>query len=190
MSPFRPPHPCNYHGCRALVLTRYCERHALAPTGVLTVVCGPPCAGKSTYAESLALPILDWDVFYARAAGVPVHIRAPDDTAVRAAVERAFREAMIHASAQRIPTAVIRTAPKRQARDYFREQFEARVVVCETSAQECLARLHRTRPEASWRMCEDVIREWWATYTRSAHDEVIGSPGGWLSRADRPGVAA
>jgi len=80
---------------------------------------------------------------------------------------------------------VVRTAPRRQTRDYYRDHFDARVVVCETSAGDCLERLHRTRPASSWRMCEDVIREWWASYTMSDRDEILG-----VRRGFAPSVVA
>jgi hypothetical protein len=73
----------------------------LRGAGVLTVVTGPPCAGKSTYVRAASAPgdiVVDLDVIASALSGVdpdahdhPRHVRVVAIAATSAAIARALR---------------------------------------------------------------------------------------------------
>jgi shikimate kinase len=145
----------------------------------LTVLCGPPCSGKTTLAGTMDLPVLDWDEFYARITRLPLHARAAYDGVVAPQVETAFRAAIDHAIGAHVPTVIIRAAPLRRQREDFRERCDARVVVLEVAARECVRRLRQCshRPRETWRATEEAIRSWWTRYQPSPLDTVMDECG-------------
>lgn len=139
----------------------------------VTVFAGPPCAGKSTRARELGVPVLDWDDWYAARTGRPLHLREPADPAIASQVERQFQAAIATAAAAGRDAAVIRAAPERWHRGMLRRLYRARVIVLEVPIEECLRRLAASaRPAAVHAATERAIRDWWARYEPSPHDIV------------------
>lgn len=140
----------------------------------ITVVCGPPCSGKSTWARASGLSVLDWDEWYAEATGRPIHLRVTADRAIGREVEIRFQDAITRAHLSDTPTAVVRAAAARRQRGMFRRLYGARVIVLEVPRVECIRRLHASsRPREVWPATEAAIVDWWDAYEPSPRDEVI-----------------
>jgi predicted kinase len=135
----------------------------------LTIVCGPPCSGKTTYVRQHAKPqdpILDWDQVWAEVTGRPEHDRIPDRELV-AATERVFRARMDALQ----DGWIIRTLPNKKDRAIMRRLKQAKTVVLLPSEAECMRRL-----AASDRVTKDYggIRRWFAEYRPSSSaDEIV-----------------
>lgn len=131
---------------------------------MITIVAGPPCAGKSTYVADQAEPgdeVLDWDVIFAEVAQRPIHDRdVPDREAVEAETEQRFRARLAAMSRGW----VIRCAPKRQHRAIMRRTKRARSVVLAVPLQECLRRLDQDVTRSDREADASAIRRWWAEY--------------------------
>jgi len=136
-----------------------------------TIVAGPPLSGKTTYAQGTGLPYLDWDEMYAEVSGMPLHVRAPNDQAIRSRVHHRFREAVrasLHSD-----TVIVRGAPLRSERDMFRLTKGVSVVVLVVPYEECVRRLQASRrPRSVMAATRDAIRQWWLAYQPSPHDVV------------------
>jgi shikimate kinase len=140
----------------------------------LTLVCGPPCAGKTTWANATGERVLDWDHVYSQVSGLPVHKRYVDDPRISRDVESRFRLLFDANVATGAPLVVIRGAPERWQRGMYRRIHQARVVVLEVPVEECVRRLHASqRPLDVIAATEAGIRGWWARYQPSPRDELV-----------------
>lgn len=133
---------------------------------MLTVVIGPPCAGKSTYIRrmsSVGDVLVDYDAL-ARALGSPHEHDAP-----RAVADVAFharKAAIDRCLARGHPAFVIHSNPTpAQIRAY--RDAQARLVLLDPGQDECLARAERDArpPETAER-----IRQWYASPPNLAAD--------------------
>jgi predicted kinase len=132
------------------------------------LVCGPPAAGKSTWAAQQARPgdqVVDFDQL-CRVLGSrshhdhPAHVRA-----VAKSMRRSLEEAAVARPGR---TFVIRSLADPADRAAVAERLGARVVMLATPADEAIARAHADdRPE--W--TERAIRSWWDRYQPSPIDE-------------------
>lgn len=136
--------------------------------GQITLVCGPPGSGKSTYVSdhaSLGDLIVDVDLLWKALAGMawrerPFHLLHY----VLAARDGVVRE--LQSTTRSNPTAwVIGCLPKKKERMELARQLSATVVMLDVPKLECLRRIKgdsRKGPQA-W---EQLIAEWWETYER------------------------
>jgi predicted kinase len=139
----------------------------------VTLVAGPPCAGKSTYAGVRGHPVLDWDAIYAEWAGLPMHVHAHNHEVISARVEQLFQQQLKDAWHAHTPIVVIRAAPERWHRGMYRRLYSASVVVLAVAEAECVRRLHASqRPKEAWERTEAEIRAWWHRYEPSGNDVV------------------
>lgn len=128
--------------------------------GVMNVIVGPPCAGKSTYARAHAEPgevVVDYDAL-AMALGAETSHGTSGD--VRSAAFEA-RDAVIEFLLTRGTTGdswVIHTSPSSEKVDRY-ESAGARFVLLDPGQDECLA-----RAEAEERPSQvvDAIHDWYA----------------------------
>lgn len=146
------------------------------PGSRITLVAGPPCAGKTTYVDQhkgYDDVVLDYDVMFAEVSGAAMYDHPP---AFRDAAAEAFRAAL--QDLRRLPPHrrawIIRNAPRKQHRATIRSIHDADSVVLAVSAETCLARLMAsTRPANVKAEQAGAIARWWADYEPSARDLVI-----------------
>lgn len=133
---------------------------------MLTVICGPPCAGKSTYARAHARVgdvVVDYDAL-ARALGSD---RAHEAPVAVADVAYAARDAAIsRLLAKGWPGWVIHSSPSAAQAVAYRDAG-ARVVLVDPGIDECLRRCDADRRPAGTR---ERIERWYAEPPDIAHD--------------------
>jgi predicted kinase len=132
----------------------------------VTLVCGPPASGKTTYIAQHAAPgdiVIDFDV-YLKQIGAKKWTTDPD------AVRKAFRirDAYLRAleTARSGRAWVIAMAPSARERKAWAEALgDLRVVLLDVPAETCAARLGQDadRAHAKARMLA-AIRSWWLDY--------------------------
>ena len=140
---------------------------AIAP---VTLVCGPPGSGKTTYVRQHMYPddlVLDLDALCAALSGCQLH-HAPVSILSFACEAR---DAILRRleSASRVRHAwVIACLPDASDRRAVAARLHASVLVCDVPAAECVARLaaDATRPPGS--SLEAAVRDWWDAYTPDA----------------------
>ena len=117
----------------------------------VTVVCGPPGAGKTTYVTEHAEPgdlIIDFDPLYVALSGQPKYSKPQDILpfvveARDAVIERLrTRSNVSHAW-------LIAMAPRKEERRAY-EQDGAEIVVMATPAEECLRRIELAPGRENW----------------------------------------
>jgi predicted kinase len=134
---------------------------------MVTLLCGPPCSGKSTLAKRLAKPgdvVLDFD-------DICVELGSRDQwahsQAVRHQAEAVMRTRMLVLGQSKANGYVIRTAPIASQREELAHLLGAGAVwVLDPGYAECVRRA-RTRPRGT----VQAIRRWYARYTPSTVDE-------------------
>jgi 5-methylcytosine-specific restriction endonuclease McrA len=145
----------------------------------LTIVCGPPAAGKNWYVAERASHfdlIIDLDQIVSTFTGIASHTWDRSrwlDLAIRK------RNAMLGDLSKRAawPAAwLLLTEPSAQHRQWWATTMDPKaIVVIEASEDTCMANaamdadrdLHHTRL---------MVRRWWSEYTRRAHDQVVRVP--------------
>lgn len=154
----------------------------LRPSRVpVTIVCGPPASGKSTYTRVNAAEgdtIIDFDDFLRAVGGLPWDV---NQMKVKAAFNlRNEALAALSANPPRRAWFIV-SAPHKEEREAWLRALGPRAtcVVLTTNAETCKARIAADpeREHARTKMCATVDR-WWATYAASC--------GGTESRKDEP----
>ncbi len=130
---------------------------------MITIVAGPPCAGKSTYIRERAKPgdvIIDLDplsraltVGYDDGHMVPDYLGHIAVGARNGAVRRAVR---LREAAKGVAVWIIHTAPKPADLASYR-LWKAEVVVIDPGKDVCLERAARLRPQVT-----QVIEDWYS----------------------------
>jgi hypothetical protein len=146
-------------------------RETFAKPSNVTLVAGPPCAGKNTYVRQHAKPgdlIVDFDAIITALGGAGDHdqpdlLRPYAFDARDAVVERLFtRRSPLRAAW------IILSAPKAADRDRYRARG-AHVVLLLPDEDTCAARAQAERPP-EWSV---YVRNWFAAYEPDAADEVL-----------------
>lgn len=136
----------------------------------VTVVCGPPGSGKTTYVRERAEHgdlIVDLDAIYAALSGLdpydkpdallPFVLTARDAIIARLAQHSDVRHAWL-----------ITSGADATQRDQFAHQLGASVVVLDVDAAECLRRIEADPDRQGKRPWARLVREWWETYRRTS----------------------
>lgn len=128
----------------------------------VTLVAGPPCAGKNTYVREQAQPgdvIVDYDEIMVRLSGQPLHHH--DEAHIETALaERDRAISQLLASGRR--GWIIASAPTSRQR----HQYGTQVVVVLPSQAEAIRRCRDERPDG-W---ERFVREWYQRYETDERD--------------------
>lgn len=142
---------------------------------MITVVCGPPGSGKTTYVKKQMRwgdLIVDLDTILAAISGLDVYEKP--ETLLSLSLD--VKDFLIERS-RRGPFAnawIISGAPKIRERDKYRFQLNAKIVVLETSYFECWRRIandpRRKQKAQQW---EPLIKKWWDNYERCEADTII-----------------
>ena len=116
----------------------------------VVVLCGPPCAGKTTLAHQLARPgdtVLDYDPI-ARECGSPAHWLHPEPYRTMAEQELQYRLHSAYLTAGEGTAWLLRTAPRPTSRASLATTWQATVYVLDPGERECRprARAQGSRP--------------------------------------------
>ena len=141
----------------------------------VTVVCGPPASGKSTYVEEHKGDgdlVIDLDVIASRLAGTGLHSWGSKWVG-EALRQRNEMLAFLHRQeAFKWKRAwVVVAEPEAAKRQWWVDKLGAsRIVVVETPADTCEARMMVDEDRA---MRAGNARQWWTAYTRRNGDEIV-----------------
>lgn len=133
---------------------------------MITVVSGPPCAGKSFYIRETALPgdiVVDMDVIASALVvdDIETHDYSDEVRAVaRSARKAAVREALRVGQVSRRNVWIVHTRPSPEWLRIYRS-VNARVKVINPGRDVCLSRLAE-RPKGQHVRTKRVIDEWYA----------------------------
>lgn len=141
----------------------------------VTLVCGPPASGKSTYVEKHKGPddlVVDLDIIASQMAGTSLHswgfkwlggaVRKRNEMLANLHKEEAKRHPMAW---------LIATEPKAEDRQWWVDRLGVSgVVVIETNAATCEARMVTDADRSS--RCGNA-HAWWSNYTRRNGDERV-----------------
>lgn len=155
------------------------ERRGRHGATAVTVVAGPPAAGKSTYVHENAQPgdlVVDYDAIYAALSGQPTHVR-PDD--LRGLVLDA-RDAVLSrleiANGEVARAWIIHAAPLAEQRASLRARFDAEIVLLLPDRRTCEQRLRDRERAGAGDGWLAVLDQWFRTYEPSPSDRVIRDP--------------
>lgn len=147
----------------------------------LTIVCGPPASGKSTYVQHHAKDsdaVFDLDNIAMETFGFPVRYI---DTKQRMDCLRVRNDRMgklMRASGREIANAawLIVAEPKAERRQWWVNQLKPKqIIVLAVSRDECIARAIKDEATRKWRGQEAAasIKQWWADYRPRQGDIVV-----------------
>lgn len=152
----------------------YCS---LRPTWIrkpnipVTVVCGAPASGKSTYVAASKKKgdhIIDLDAIASKLAGSTEHTWSFD--VLNKAIQQRNKMLDALADASHAKAWFIVCEPSAAHRGWWRDQLNAKTVVIETPAHVCEQRIAADKERA--RQIGNA-EGWWQIYSRSPLDEVI-----------------
>lgn len=142
----------------------------------LTIVCGPPCSGKSHYVAERAGPhdlVIDLDQIASALSGEPLH-RWSRDRWLGAAVRK--RNSLLGSLARRSaewPAAwFIVSEPRAEHRAWWDRKLKPRrIVVLEVPMATCMARA--AADDRQLDATRAVVASWWTAYSVRAGDERV-----------------
>ncbi|MCC5580604.1 hypothetical protein IMZ11_33800 [Microtetraspora sp. AC03309] len=141
------------------------------PRGTVTLVCGPPCAGKNTYVDQHRRPgdlVLDFDALITALGGAGDHT-VPEQLKPYAYDARdAVLERLLNRPTPVRAAWIILCAPTAAERRRYRAQG-ARVVLLNTDQATCLERAAAHRPPEF----AGHVLEWFDTYEPGQADEIV-----------------
>lgn len=142
-----------------------------SPNVPVTVVCGAPASGKSSYVRSKKKPgdmVIDLDAIASKLDGSTEHAWSFD--VLNKAIQKRNKMLDALADASHTKAWFIVCEPSAAHRGWWRDKLKARTVVIETPAHVCEQRIAADK---------ERIRQignadgWWQLYSRSPLDEVI-----------------
>lgn len=141
----------------------------------VTLVCGPPASGKSTYVERHKQPtdlVIDLDVIASEMAGTTLHAWSFKWLGGAVRKRNEILASLHKPEAKRYRMAwLIATEPRAEDRQWWVDRLGvSRVAVIETDAATCESRMV-TDPERSSRC--GAASTWWTNYTRRHGDECV-----------------
>lgn len=175
MSPFKPGTPCARGTCPEVVDGHYCDEHQREAGSRVTVVCGPPGAGKTTYVERQRQrgdAVVDFDHLYS-ALTLGALFRRDKRVANTVFEVREFLLDHIWTDGDLNGAWVTATAPRRKDRDRFHDRG-ANVLMIDIDQDECEERIRQDdRRSDQVEHHLSVMREWYRLYERHPKDTLI-----------------
>lgn len=134
---------------------------------LLTIVCGPPGSGKTTYVHEHAAVgdiVIDLDAITSELSGMPWY-QAGDSWLYPALAERNRRLQQLANETGRRAWFIV-TAARPGVRQWWRKKLQPKqVVVIETPLAVCVQRLQRDeRRQDKWQRYQAVAAKWWIDY--------------------------
>jgi len=139
---------------------------------MLTLICGPPASGKTTYIKERTRPgdcILDIDKLYEALSGLEIYDKP--DILLRT-VFAAHNAALLQAIQQGITVWCITSGATKIKRDRaccgVRPQ---KVIILDLPVMECIKRvMHDPRRKDQLPLWEKIIRQWWQEYKKETNN--------------------
>lgn len=142
----------------------------------LTIVCGPPASGKSTYIRDRAGPndlIIDIDIIASEMAGTATHGWDRDQWLNAAIYRRNDIIGQLSRPSDWSAAWLIVGEPKAKWRQWWATKLKPKaIIVIETPEIECIRRV-KADPLRPWRGNSDGITRWWFDYDRRRGDIII-----------------
>jgi hypothetical protein len=135
----------------------------LRPSAIpLTIVAGPPGAGKTTYAQQIADRVIDLDLIVAGLAG---EMYPEDRRYLPAALERRNSALMGLARATKGEAAFVICAPSFVERRWWKESLGGKVIVLDTALDVCIRRIEADERRLDRGAHIARARRWWRDYS-------------------------
>ncbi len=132
------------------------------------LICGPPGAGKTTYALKHMSPgdvIIDWDLLFVAVSGQPLH----HNEACLNELVSDLRDILIESVPEHGYPGVRNVwvtlcAAKKETRDYWRDIKGAKVILLKERISTCLARLAEDPTRHDWEKWKPDVERWWKEF--------------------------
>lgn len=151
----------------------------LRPSNIpLTIVTGPPGAGKSTYVEQAAGPndlVLDLDRFRALVVERDPHLQWDDGSLYKAAMrERNLVLRQLARDKEHDRAWFIVSAPKATDRQWWQDTLKPdKIILLEVEPGECERRIRQSRTGDRMERSIKGAYEWWEQYAHRSTDVII-----------------
>lgn len=146
------------------------------PSIPVTVVCGPPGSGKTTYVRENATDgdiIIDLDEIKSRLSGLPWY-QAGDKWLKPAIAERNCMIGDLANARPGVKAWLIVSGQRMSTRRHWRDSLCAEVVMLETAPEVCIQRIKNDpRRVYKWEKYEEIINKWYRSYVADFADNVI-----------------
>lgn len=141
----------------------------------LTIVCGPVCAGKTTWVRQQAQPddvVIDLDEIRAKRLNRPISHGCSEGLSAALNARNRRIKALAH-EVRNVRAWLIVGAPTAAERNAWAMRLRpSRVVVMPTPVAKCLARLARRNPESTTELGV-AVGNWWRDYQPLETDEIV-----------------
>ena len=140
----------------------------------VTVVCGPPGSGKTTWVRGRARSgdlILDLDTIWQALTGLPMYDRPDPLTSFVLAARDTIMRRLLNPS-DVLHAWVIKGAPKAREREEFAQGYNAEIVVLAVPVSECMRRIALDERRVADRWLS-IVEGWWSQYEAREGDVVI-----------------
>jgi hypothetical protein len=149
----------------------------LRPSAIpLTIVCGAPASGKSTYVAQRAKPshlAIDLDAIVADLSGGPTHGWDRDIWLNPAMFRRNDLIGSLSVPCQYTAAWLVVSEPKARFRQWWQDKVKPiEIVVIETSEAECIKRISSDPKRATKATIDGIVR-WWAEYDPRRGETVV-----------------
>lgn len=144
----------------------------------LTIICGPPGSGKSTYIENADREktlVIDFAEIKSKVSSLKLY-EAGDSWVDAALKERHRMLGLLSIQTQYMDAVFITLAPQRCVRIEWAERLGAdKVIVLETDPFVCMDRIMKSnqRKVHTALFWETLVNDWWGGYVRDDNDIVI-----------------
>ncbi|HHV61139.1 MAG TPA: AAA family ATPase [Firmicutes bacterium] len=153
--------------CRACHNRLHGRGEGVSQATQVTLVCGPPGSGKTSYVREHARRgdlILDLDAIFMAISGLPWYDKPEELLPFAAEARDAILRRLERPSNVRRAW-VIMSGAKRQERESLRQRLRAKVVMLDVPADECMRRIKQDERRAhqveEWR---GLVERWWREY--------------------------